>query len=189
MKVFLLFNLLILLSSFSIKAQQNSLGLGGAFQTYSNVPAEPEHIGPVLAFENKMSKHFSSGVLAGFFPKKLTDHDGTVKYSRTLITVQPEIRFYLKEVFRGFFIGSNISYNHFSENYSKLYDPSPGFISTPKDYFGFGFSLGVQSKISKKILWGFQASGSLVPNPGGVGSGSRFLANTNFSYLLGKTKK
>jgi hypothetical protein len=189
MKIFYLVNLFILSLSFSVKAQQNSLGLGGAFQTFSNVPVEPEHIGLALTFENKMSKHFSSGVLAGFFPKKLTDQDRALKYSRTLITFQPEIRFYLKEVFRGFFIGGNISYNHFSENYSKLHGPSPDFISTPKNYLGFGFSLGFQSKISEKILWGIQASGSLVPNPGVVGSGSRFLAGTNFSYLLGKTKK
>lgn len=180
---------MILLSPFFVKAQQNSLGLGFAFQTFTNVPAEPEHIGLVLTFENKMSKHFSSGLLAGYSFKKLTHYDRSLKYSRTLITVQPEIRFYPKEVFRGFYIGANVSYNHFSENYIKLYEPSPNFISTPKNYFGFGFSLGVQSKISEKILWGFHTSGSIIPNPGGVGSGSRFFANINFSYLLRKTKK
>lgn len=172
-----------LIAANEVQAQRNALSAGVIVQGFSNVDPEPTYTGPVLVFENKLSKHFSAQVLGGYFPKEI-EFAGVPAYTRRLITVQPEIRFYPGQVFKGFFLGGNLSYHNFKTEAIKGFNFEPAFRKTPTDYFGFGFSLGMQSSISKRFLWSLQAGGNLIPNPGGVGSGARYFIGLTAGHLF-----
>lgn len=173
-----------LILSVSGKAQRNSLSAGVMVQGFSNFDPSPTYTGATLAFENKLSKHFSAQFMTGAFPKKIEDH-GERTYTRHLWSFQPEFRYYPSSVFKGFFLGGNFSYHRFKTSYS--FDPS--LRKMPDDVFAFGFSLGVQSAISQRIHWSLSAGGSLIPNPGAIGTGARYFFALSTGYLFREKEK
>ena len=178
----ILFSVAALLFTSTLGAQQNLVRLGALAQGFAN--HDREYTGITAGIESRISRHFTLGLDVDYFhSREAVGGQAGLEDIRNVWNVQPEFSFYLKESFRGFFLGGHLGYNKFNYRYEQDgNEVAPPQDTGPGSLVATGFTLGYSHALFGRIKMGFFAGGDYFFNPGRYGDGAKFRFGINLGY-------
>ncbi len=146
---------------------QNSIAYTGAAAMDLRTD-ETTGVGPMLGFESLLKKNTTIGVKSALlfsstaYPRSVP---GDWRLQETILVIQPGVKFYSKEPFRGFHFGIHGSYmvhNQKLEDRNSGTELSVNIKEINSSFFGAGIDFGFGTTVSNRIVFGIGAVGDLL---------------------------